>query len=56
MNILNSGRFSMGSAVAGLLKKVIGRYIRDRSPYGTALPLLLHSSLEAGHVLRAGWC
>lgn len=25
MNILNSGRFSMGSAVAGMLKKLIGR-------------------------------
>jgi len=24
MNILNSGRFSMGSAVAGMLKKLIG--------------------------------
>lgn len=24
MNILNSGRFSMGSAVAGILKKLIG--------------------------------
>uniref|UniRef100_A0A8C5KPL2 Complex I assembly factor ACAD9, mitochondrial n=1 Tax=Jaculus jaculus TaxID=51337 RepID=A0A8C5KPL2_JACJA len=27
MNILNSGRFSMGSAVAGMLKKLIGRCI-----------------------------
>lgn len=25
MNILNSGRFSMGSTVAGMLKKLIGR-------------------------------
>lgn len=32
MNILNSGRFSMGSAVAGMLKKLIGRYVRDSSP------------------------
>lgn len=32
MNILNSGRFSMGSAVAGMLKKLIGKYVRDSSP------------------------
>jgi len=27
MNILNSGRFSMGSASAGMIKKLIGEWI-----------------------------
>lgn len=41
MNILNSGRFSMGSASAGMIKKLIGGCIPRSAcsvPAETALP------------------
>lgn len=57
MNILNSGRFSMGSIVAGMLKKLIGRYVGDRSLlWHNLAPAAPTPSRRLCHVLAAGRC
>lgn len=40
MSILSSGRFTVGSAVVGILKKLIGRSVQDSSPLHSAVSLL----------------